>query len=496
MLCPKHKVQLVKFCVVHDEPVCTKCIEESHIHCHGTVSLETASKHWRDIGKLDDIKHCLLNTQRNILKVKDGLTEGKKSLVLSKSTVLQNIKEAREQVNQHFDRLEKAIEDQLDCLYIEGSRETEALLKTLSQINNNLESLRNETSHWSATEKHEEVFLKIYLAEKSLQELRNEFECLLTSINSVHISCTLNPTIEKFTSNVKTLGTLDLVKAPLKIGLHDIQHIQAQTPLRSPDARPSILVSELREIDIPVSDQSRLITSCLALPDQRVIFIDRNSLEIIAYDYKKNKTERIAKIMDSPYDATLVSERDLEIGVTFGSKAYISKINLENGKVSNKISMPGFCSGICYNEGCFFIVVQSKGIYKVSLSGTYNLLIKVPTIHVGYVNIVNDRLVFSDAKNRSVNCYKTSGEQLWTYKMDDSSCPRGVKITQALDVIVADCKSNKIVCITADGRQALTLVDCLGLHEPFCIHLNEHTKQLVICNLMDGKAFSYIISYR
>lgn len=485
-----------KFCVTHDEPVCNKCVVEFHKECQRITPLATIVDHWQETGRFHDVLERASNTNHNIEKLVQVLTGSKNSLTLSKSEVQRNIKDLRYRIDQHLDKLEVSINQQLEHLYQEESKDVGRLLQILDEIENKIMTICVDISDLFTEENQEERFLKIHMADRNLQHLKNDIEGVLTSTKSIDIKFTIDKTLESFLKDLKPFGKLNLVKSEVKPQLNDMQHKHAQVHVHCSESSPTILLSEEQEVKIDTNGSRYLITGCLSISDGRFLFIDRNS-EVICIQDTNGDIERLAEVTDSPYDVALVNEKNMLLGITFGSKAYIDKIHFGERKESTRIPMNGFCSGICYSEGFFFTVVRSKGIFKVSLIlGKCSLLIKVPAIDIGYISVQGDKLVYSNAKQRSVSCCKSSGEPLWVYKMEGTGCPRGVQLTRYFDVILVDSGFNEVVCISADGRGRKTLVKGSGLHEPFCLNLNVDTQRLLVSNLMNGKAFTYILKYR
>lgn len=72
-----------------------------------------------------------------------------------------------------------------------------------------------------------------------------------------------------------------------------------------------------------------------------------------------------------------------------------------------------------------------------------------------------------------VNCYKLSGEMLWSFKHNDINEPVGIALDKHGFVYVACRKSNRIVVVSSDGKSCRTILNHdNGIVAPYAVTID------------------------
>jgi hypothetical protein len=53
-------------------------------------------------------------------------------------------------------------------------------------------------------------------------------------------------------------------------------------------------------------------------------------------------------------------------------------------------------------------------------------LIRIPSLDMGHIAMITDRLIYTDTKNKSVHCCNLQGGEVWKILVNDAS-PRGIQ---------------------------------------------------------------------
>lgn len=490
MICKTHKREFEMFCPVHDSAICSLCVDKFHPQCKNLVSLKDAATHSKSSGILDDLEKSLSDAEQNIENAIQSMVENKTSLILSKSIIHQDIKIVRREITQYIDKLETELLQKLEDEYKKSIRNIDLSIANFKIYKKNIKSFTSANEEIKHATSDIRCFLEIRNTDRKFARTKAQIDKQLKANAKYEMSILFDPIIKSFKAKVPEFGKLHVEISPHSIMIQDFKMRQAQIPLqvvnRSHNNDNKLV--RIREIPILPNLQDHIITSCVILPDSRFLFIHRNYYTLFFQDHKGSVHSTLS-IANGPYDADLIDDNSLAI--SYGSLARVEIINLNNGEVLKKIPTGGFCSGICYGNGNVYVVVKNKGICVITQTGKMSCLIRSPSLDMGHIAVTTERLVYTNTKNKSVHCCNLQGGEIWKTQVIDAS-PRGIQFDKHGNVLYTDSKSQCLRFLSTDGESNRVLLSSSdGMNNPFGIHYDKHTNQLLLCNLSDGRSFLY-----
>jgi predicted amino acid-binding ACT domain protein len=490
MICKNHKREFEMFCPVHDSAVCSICVEKFHPQCKNMVTLKDIATHSKSAGILYDLEKSLSDADQNIENAIQSMVENKTSLILSKSIIHQDIKIVRREITQYIDKLETELLQKLEDEYKKCIRNIDLSIANFKIYKKNINSFISANEGIKHARSDIQCFLEIRNTDRKFARAKVPIDKQLKANTKYEMSILFDPIIKSFKAKVAELGKLHVEISPHTLMIQDFKMRQAQIPVQVANRSHHDYdnLERIQEIPILPNLQDHIITSCMILPKSRFLFIHRNYDKLFVQDHK-GSVQSTLSIASGPYDADLIDENSLAI--SYGSLARVEIINLNNGEVLKKIPTRGFCSGICYGNGNVYVVVKNKGICVISQTGNMSCLIRIPSLDMGHIAMTTDRLIYTDTKNKSVHCCNLQGGEVWKILVNDAS-PRGIQFDKHGNVLYTDSKSQCLKLLSADGENNRVLLSSSdGMNNPFGMHYDKHTNQLLLCNLLDGRAFLY-----
>ncbi|CAC5418819.1 unnamed protein product [Mytilus coruscus] len=488
--CADHGRKLELFCPAHDEPVCTICIPEKHRHCENFIPIKEIAEHWKHTEAFQDIQNSLSDTKHNIENIISTCLENKTSLTLGKASKQQDMKALRRKVNEYLDGLEIKMLQNMEERYKDCIKEIDSSLTDIEHYKTDILKLNSEIDCMKNLTSKEKCFLGTRNIENKIIKLKRNLENRMDDMRKFEISVSFDPIFASLRTMTAALGTVQFDKLPMSMEMRDCKHRQAQIPILRPHStQANTVLSQKQEIAVLPNVQNHLVTGCLILPNDLYLFVHRNGNSLVVQDKTGNVNSTVS-ISGSPYDVAILDDKHMVI--SYGSLAYIEVVALSNDQLTKRMPVNGHCSGICCFRGIIYVAVRQKGICTLSMGKNVNILIRCITFDVGYVAASNEKLVYTDSKHRSVHCHDLLGVELWNIMLNDMQCPRGVQIDIRGNILFCDSKSNNVTRVLSDGTgRHILLETSSGLKDPFGLHLDESRKHLLICNLSDGRAFSF-----
>lgn len=488
--CADHGRKLELFCPAHDEPVCTICISEKHRHCENFIPVKEVAERWESSEPFNDIQNSLADTKYNTENIVSTCLENKTALTLDKASKQQDMKALRRKVNEYLDRLEIKMLQNMEERYKDCIKEIDSSLTEIEQYKIDIIKLNIEIDYIKNITSKETCFLGTHNVENKIVKLKRNLENRMEHMKKYELSVSFDPIFESLRTMTESLETVKFDKLPMAMEMRDFKQRQAQIPIPRPRSTQSNTpLSQKQEIAVLPNVENHLVTGCIILPNDLYLFVHRNGNYLVTQD-KTGKVDSTVSISGSPYDVALLD--DTHVVISYGSLAYIEVVDLANDQLIKRMPVNAHCSGVCCNQGIIYTAVRQKGICTLSMDTNVKILIRCITFDVGYVAASKEKLVYTDSKHRSVHCHDFLGVELWNIMLNDMQCPRGVQIDIKGNILFCDSKSNSLTRVLPDGTDRKILLETSsGLKEPFGLHLDESRKHLLICNLFDGRAFSF-----
>ncbi|CAC5362586.1 unnamed protein product [Mytilus coruscus] len=233
-------------------------------------------------------------------------------------------------------------------------------------------------------------------------------------------------------------------------------------------------------------NENQIITSCIKRGNT-LVFIDSGNDRLIICNSDGTDIHYIPLSYD-PWYMTVVNSNT--VAVSCGRDSTIMIINISTRSVTLTINTSGYCYGISYNDNNLYVVIDTRIIHLMDLTGKVIRTIPLPSDSIFDITVDRDRLVCIDVT--SIYCCSLDGKLMWKFEKDKIQDLRLVTTDDEGNVYVTDINSHTVVVISDDGkhhREILTTSD--GLNWPSGIYFDKKENIVLVCNHEDGKAFLF-----
>lgn len=456
--CNVHEYERIKyFCQDHKYPCCEICWKSSHEICD-VESLELAASSVKNkpettrlIGDLEIMgshsEHILQDRRRNIDDLEHQKSEEKKA-----------VKKMREQINEHLDKLETSMMDDLDKIHRQKTKEIEKEVQLFEHKQQSvsfykllLESvLKNSSDVLALTE-----LAKIRHQCKILDENLHHRISKLKRTDFVVVSNNL-------AGNMGKLAEVEINQRPI-------------TPPPAFEARPkhsgiltprSKLLHPRREKGstfLVLRYSSSKITGGCSLKSS-LLLVDNRGKEIRGYSIEGHREEKQvfsfkAEQEGNPFDVTVLPPRRSTIMVIatipLKNRLQVLEFGDDHNTKGAYYKTNGKCYGISYMDGYIIVACHTKlEIWR--MDEDYNLMFERSILtkgdHVNYVCAADNRIYYSDSADKgSVVCTTLDGTNIFAYSHHNLRMPMGLVLDQSGNVYVAAYYSNNIHLISPEG---------------------------------------------
>ncbi|CAG2226509.1 unnamed protein product [Mytilus edulis] len=437
--CILHNEKYELFCREHECPCCKTC-GKTHKDCKGLTDINEMIKNIKSSNAFYEIEQNLLEIVENVKRISTSREENLKSLQNKKREIEEEIKLTRTKVNNHLDKLQ------------------DDLLNELCTIEQK-ESIKIRTSLTSLRKKKKEVAK--YQAR--FDNIKNIQEFGGVSISSERCDW---PTLKRKNSQAQSILAL---------------------PTRSIE---SLTLKLKKRINTELSE----VRGCSLLPDGRTVFscCVPNLIRVLKTDGSKDF--EINNIGDT-FDVVFIG--DGSIAVTSGHSDRINIIDIKNKNLEKTIKVNSDNDGVVYKDGHLIYCAKEKGLQMISLKDESITNVTSNKLSVfSYVATFRDKLFYTNSDTHSVTCCDYHGNILWTFcHISILLSPFGISVDKNGNVFVVGWGSHNVVVISPDGqsfRQLLSRKD--GLDNPQALHYDQSTNNLLVA-LRTNEAYLFEVNY-
>lgn len=456
--CNTHEYERIKyFCQDHKAACCEICWRSSHELCD-VESLELAASSVKNKpettrlkGELEIMKshseHVLQDRQKNI-----------GDLEQQKKNETDAIKKIRQQVNEHLDKLENNMVDELEKAHRLKKKE----------IENEIQSFEHKEQSVSFYKLLLESVLKNssdVLALTELAKIRNQVKILEENLNH-RISKLKRTDIVVVSNNLPKdlgkLGEVELTQRPI-------------TPPPAFEARPkhsgiltpkTKLLTTRREKGtnflVLRYSSSKITGGCTV--KSSLILVDNRGKEIRGYTADGHKEENQVFSFKSeseanPFDVTMLPPRRsttiLVTTIPLKNRLQILEFGESQNAKGTYYKTNGRCYGISYMDGYIVVACMSKlEIWRIDED--YNLMFERSIFtkgdHVTYVRAADNRIYYTDSSDKgNVVCTTLDGTDIFVYNHHNLRMPMGVIVDNLGNIYVAGYYSNNVHVISPEG---------------------------------------------
>lgn len=367
------------------------------------------------------------------------------------------------------------------------NKEIGNLIKLLEERENEISDFQRKFSSIKQYESDLQAFLAlkqlekyVFLEEEFLQSLVDKH-----SIKQYSLIYQPNATLQNFVSNVVTFGKILIETKQHDTFLTTSKRKQAQMTVQ--EAKSKAIEDINLKLHMTINGTGNYVFGCCMLPDNRTIFINHysKSLRILK---KGGSFDCDFKTSHSTYDVECIYKDTLVETYGDSKSKCITIVDMKYKRVNKIIPLNSVAYSITGTDGgLFFYFGGEWEIQMINLQDeTVHQVVRGEAIPGnGYVTTFSYNVYQTRPSKNTVICYDLTGNTQWTFKNDNVlKYPAGISVDKVGNVFVVGHLSNNVVVISGDGkrhREVLSSKD--GLSNPWALHYNQFTDQLLVANV-------------
>ncbi|XP_071120901.1 uncharacterized protein [Mytilus edulis] len=480
-ICMEHTEQYQMVCQAHDKLICPSCIE-NHEGCKGIVSLRKMIENVKKSSFFQETRLSLKDIDQNIKTLQIELNEQQGRIKQQEEKILSQVTDTRKKIDDHFDKLEKKIKNEI----------FEITSESKDSIKNKLQILENKTDSTNKAEQQLQDMdryateLQTYFGLQKISLEAATTESYLQSITGDHILdaptilFNIDDKIDNLSSSIQSFGSLEVQKTHCKLSLVTHKTKQAQlveSKIRSiTDIKPSLV----KTVKPDVQD----IRGIVVLPNGNIALSDYSTKNVLVFSTDWQILSQISVKPANAFDITYIDYKTVATTSNNEQSTGVSIIDIDTEKVT-LIPTKYQCYGIKHHNGSLFICAKGDGVCKLNpQDGRSTAIWKYDLPPFSYIEVFNDKIYFTYDGPKSIVCCDMNGGAIWTFKDENIlKYPRGIALDNYGNVYVACSALHRIVVLSPDGqqnRQLLSSVD--GLFKPYGIHFDRKNNRVLIRN--------------
>ncbi|CAC5395518.1 unnamed protein product [Mytilus coruscus] len=439
--CEQHNEQFQIYCKNHETPCCSNCVVESHSDCREFTKLSEAILNVKTSNAFLEIEHTLAEMSDNITKLRENR--------------LENLKKISE--NNHLDKLQEEIRKELYEVEEKENKEISQFIELLrdkemeiTECQTNMSSIKQYASDMQAF-----ISMRKLESEVSLKDEFLQFLIKKATLKQHSLVYHLDSTLQDFLSNTHTFGQVAIEAEPLNFVLTRTMGKQAQ----------------------------------IMVPEIKTSSIEDNSMKLLKTIHGTGDLWLLYATRCNEYEAIAVS------GGYYGEHN-IKFVNIRDKQVRKTIPLESVAYGIAKQDDEFIFWGNERGIQIISVQDDTVHRIVADNLSSGfcYVATFEDNIYLTNRNSNTVKCYNSKGKTQWTFKNESVlTNPVGISVDNSGNAFIIGNKSNNVIAISPGGKQYRQLLSSKdGLFNPFTLHYDQSTNQLLVANLQT-KAFIYTL---
>jgi primosomal protein N'' len=395
----------------------------------------------------------------------------------SLSSVLDDIKKFRKEINERLDELEQQAEDAAMRILQENRENLNKVETACSDVTIFLEKAANELKHLNTSKQSDKLFMELKHAEEMVKQYEIKFDEFT------------NFDIKEFNFNPnKTISSLLSVK---EINLGTFLPITLQMKSRLICNQSKICAQTLRE------KQMCSITGMTLVSPEFLAIADNRNMTVKMVDVCNQRLTALLNLYTEPWDVTTISIN--EVAVTLPGKQTIQFLSVSSNKLIKKhaIQTDGECYGISCNQGK--IVVLFNDPAKLQIIDIDNNTV-LTTVGAG-ITFINPLYVIAD----EISIYVTDGEMRKLLRLNwqgdaissygDMKNPSKIAFSDSGTVFVCDLQRNVIEEVLEDCSRGKVVLRNVKSPRAIC-WCPETNRMYMSCGTDDGTYDNVIHIYK
>ncbi|KAH3782183.1 hypothetical protein DPMN_160095 [Dreissena polymorpha] len=393
-----------------------------------------------------------------------------KSIEVSYSEKLQEIRNQRKKLNAALDALENTTLAELNELRTTLQAALKKDVDNCNRLKDELKQLSEAVEGLCDKSKNELEFLA---SRKCLYKIQESDSYLKENPVKMQSSIMFrsNIDIEKYLSQQTSLGKF-------------VESKQSLTLKISPNQ--ILTVKSKSEYSVRMSSdtkQTYQINGICCLPSDQVIVIDHFNYKVKLLDQHYNVASH-CDVTGNPISICQITSS--EVAVNVGSD--VQFISVSNGQLVNgrKFQLQHAASGISHHQGALYIT-SATALYHYTLTGSlvkklYEDASGSHTVYRCAVSPAGDRIYVTNHSQHKLITLATDGTQISTFTDPELKDPWGVHVTPSGQVLVCGQSSHTVMQVDHAGSKRLaTLISNKdGVISPISVCYNTNTHQILV----------------
>ncbi|OPL33555.1 hypothetical protein AM593_04533, partial [Mytilus galloprovincialis] len=477
--CTSHDKKYQFYCQKHECPCCSTCIVECHKECREIVELENIIRNAKFSNAMCETEESLVEIAENLKKIRQHQQDNLLSFKDKRKEIEKELKKTRMTINNHLDKLQKDLMQQLNELEEKENSKICQLISSLEKKEKEIKECQNSLLNIKKHATDLQIFLSIKKIEEDVYSKGKQMQALVEDMEQHTLSYQTNTSIQNIISDIRNLGEVCIESNPCDIVLIKKKARQAQlmisiVPTKSIE---NIKITTHKSIDT----QGSAIHGCCILPDDRFVFTYFGDQKVKVFNDKGLKDSEI-KMPCHPIDIVYIKE-DNTLAVSSNIPRTITIINLETKQMMKTIALDSNIDGISMKGNQLIYSGRDKGIRMIDLNDeSIGYIVRDAMSFFCYTATFRDNIYHTNRDNHTVICYNLQGKLQWTFHNESIlKAPHGIDVDNDGNVYVVGYGSNNVVVISPNGqqhREVLTGSD--GLSGPMSLNYSGSNNQLLV----------------
>lgn len=482
VICPVHDKVYQTYCGKHEILCCIECVLKEHKMCENVKSVEDVVKGIKQSHMFIECQETLTELSTNIEDITQDRESNAALLLERKQEIEEKVKDVRQKINEHLDRIESELLKSLHDLYEQENTKICSVISEMKKKQNSLEDIKFNLASIKDFASDMQAFLAIKDIERHIKTEEDNLQSIYTesSLDQISLSYVDKADMEKLS---QMFGCVKVHTTASKLQGKSKKQKQAQKSINASSISVDDIQIELIQ-RVVVSDLN--ITGCQFISDSRYVYCSRSSNTLTVFKQNGSQDFRMSVRPFNIIDIAYIPSKNC-IAATAGGdgRKVINVLDLNTKTIIKSMPVDTKNYGITVREGKLVYCAAEHGLRVIDIDeNSPTTLNNVRISPFSYVSSFRNNLYFTDKIKHSVTCCDINGTTKWELKdLGILRRPLGVCVDQDGFVYVVGNKTINVIVISPDGLQYEELLSSKdGLNDPRVIDYDTSNDKLLIAN--------------
>ncbi|VDI03163.1 Hypothetical predicted protein [Mytilus galloprovincialis] len=490
--CDTHHENYEYFCPKHEIPICVICAKE-HTSC-GTFTILRRLEGMKTSPSMVKLEQNVKNIQQHIEIFLQNRRSNLSNLKGQHESCRQKVREIRLEMDQHLDKLEKIVNDEIDTSYTKQKQQVEKTVDNLSGCETKMNTIQKNIEKIKDHASEIQIFLSIQGIQKDVKEEESQLSIICKEeLNERELSFHPAPS-SKSGIVLKSFGELKTNIKPADISFVGKEYFEAQLVMPGANKKSidKIVITKNLEYALPTKLGVVKVAGCCNIEKELFLLADQGKkLRIIVVKPNGIVVCEIP-LKQPPNNVVYVNKT---IFVSSYPSSTLTSIDFETRKVKKTIQFDFKCEALAVagDKILLHFIDKEYTLYDLNLVEVAKIPIRIT--NAPFLSYFNEKIYIAQWKANIVYCYSMTGEMIWEYQHADIRGPEGITIDNNGNVFVGGFYSNNISIISPNGENSRNLLNLTEvLSHPTALHYNQDFNQLIVSSSGNNKILVYDVS--